>query len=342
MAAFACTDFTIQAADGAWINGRSMEFAVETKTTITVHPPKEQCTSHTPEGKNGMQWTSKYGYLSLTIFGINTAVDGFNETGLSFGALWLPGTEYQRVPLAEARAVLDYVDVGAWILGSFSTIDEVKMALEGVRVWGHPIPPLTTTAPLHFTIHDAQGNNLVIEFIKGEMKVYDNPNGVLTNFPTFDWQTTNLQNYINLTALNAGSIDLKGTILGQTGQGSGLLGIPGDWTPPSRFVRITTFIRFAKAAPTALDGVNLAEHLLNTVDIPLGGIQEDPIDSKRCDYTQWVVIKDLTNKILYFRSYKDLSLKSIDLKKLNLTPGAPVKALPIDQKRGYVDLTVNL
>lgn len=171
------------------------------------------------------------------------------------------------------------------------------------------------------------------------MKVYDNPISVLTNSPPFDWQTINLQNYLNLSATNIPPVTFRGKTIEFQGQGNGLFGLPGDWTPPSRFVRVATYLRFVKQPTDSFEGVNLAEHLLNTMDIPLGIVRENGKDGS--DYTQWIVIKDLSQKTLYFRSYKDLCLKKIDLKKLDLDSDSN-QTIPMDTSKGYVDITASL
>jgi choloylglycine hydrolase len=272
-----------------------MEFAIDVQSKIQVFPRKMEITSNGPGGERGIQWVSQYGYLGVTCFGLNVCLDGMNEKGLSFGYLWMPTTQYQAISASDAEKPLDFVDFGAWVLGNFATIADVKEGLKGVRVWGHPIPSLMGLPPLHAAIHDAGGNHLVIEFMKGEMKIYDNPNTVLTNYPPFDWMTINLQNYINLNSFNIQPVKYPGSVVGQTGQGSGFLGIPGDWTPPSRFVRMTTYLRFVERPQNAFDTVNLAEHLLNTVDIPLGLIRNRIQSGGSEDFTQWVVAKDQTN-----------------------------------------------
>ena len=331
----ACTHFQLQAKDGAILIGRSMEFAQPLKSEIVSHPRGETITSSAPQGKPGLKWTSSYGYLAVNALGLNTAVDGLNETGLSIGGLWLPNdTEYPSVSAGQQQRALSVIDFGSWLLGNFATVAEVKQSLGLVTVWGPKVAELQgMVPPLHYAIHDATGAAIVVEFIGGEMKIHDNPNGVLTNSPPFDWQIINLKNYVNLKALNAKPIDLSGMVLGQAGQGSGLLGIPGDWTPPSRFVRATVFKEFAKPAENSEQGVNLANHLLNTVDIPLGVIREKNAVADG-DYTQWVVIKDLTNKMLYFRSYENLSLRAIDLKKLELKVGAAPQSVPVHGGNG--------
>ena len=333
---YACTDFVVQATDHSVVNGRSLEFALDLQSKIQLFPRNQQMTSHAPGRKAGMSWVSKYGYLGVTGLGMDFSFDGLNEAGLSFGYLWLPGfTQYPTVPPQELKNALDFTDFGAWMLGNFSTVAEVKASLKTVKIWGHTIPTLGL-APVHAAIHDAQGNSLVVEFVGGEMKVYDNPISVLTNSPPFDWQIANLQNYLNLNAENSNPISFRGVTLTPPGQGSGFLGLPGDWSPPSRFVRIATYLRFATEAANRMEAVNLAEHLLNAVDIPLGAVR-DP-GKETGDYTQWIVIKDLTQKVFYFRSYKDLVLKSIDLKKLNFDQ-ANKNSLSIDMKKGYFDVT---
>ncbi len=338
---FGCTDFVVKTADGSIINGRSLEFGVPLSAQIRVFSRGDQRSSHGPDGKTGIEWNSKYGFVAATCIQEDCVVDGVNEAGLSFGYLWLPGTQYQTVGADDSDRALDFIDVGAWILGKFATVAEAKEALKDVLVWGHSVPLLTGIPPVHIALHDAKGKNLVVEFVRGEMKIYDNPNGVLTNYPTFDWQQINLQNYLGLNAVNVSPIQMNGSLFGQTGQGSGMVGIPGDWTPPSRFVKTTTLIRFAKVAENALEGVNLAEHLLNTVDIPMGDIREKK-NSTAGDYTQWAVVKDLANRVFYFRSYKDLALKFIDLKKLNFNQRGSSASIPIDAGKGYVDMTASL
>jgi len=291
-------------------------------------------------GKTGLKWKSKYGYLGLDADNMPLAVDGINETGFSLGLLWLPGTVYQDVPGATPEVAMSVVDIGHWILGNFKTVAEVKAAIGNVRVWAPKLADWGGTPTAHLALHDAQGNSVVIEFVDGQQKIYDNPGRVLTNAPTFDWQTTNLRNYIHVSAANAQPAAIRGSVLAPPGQGGGFLGIPGDWTPPSRFVRTTAMLAFAKAVKDAPAGVNLAQHVLNAVDIPLGDVREATGELDHSDYTQWIVVKDLTNRVLYFRSYDNLTLRAIDLKKLNFTEGTKSRRLtPIAGGNPVIDVT---
>lgn len=325
----ACTDFLIVADDQAAINGRSMEFAPFLNSKFIVHPRGEERQSKAPDYQLGLKWTSQYGYIGVTAFDLDCAIDGLNEKGLSFGALWLPGTQYEQIRPQNHSKALVVEQIGDWILGSFATVAEVKKALVTIEVWAAPIMQIAGIPPLHFAVHDATGESLVIEFINGKKKIYDNRIHVLTNAPQFDWHVLNLGNYLNLKAMGAHAIDLEGTVLSTHGNGSGLLGIPGDWMPSSRFVRMTAFKEFAKKPKDAAAGTSLAFHLLNTVDIPFGVVGATEKDSVQFDYTQWAVVKDLKNLKFYYRTYEDLNIRSIDLAKQDLQKGAPVQVIPM-------------
>jgi len=118
--------------------------------------------------------------------------------------------------------------------------------------------------------------------------------------------------------------------------------MPGDWTSPSRLVRAWAMVRYAKPAENVAPGVNLAAYRLNAVDIPWGAVRPEDNTLKDSDYTQWIAIKDLKNLFFYFRTYENLRLRAIDLKKLDMQPGAPKQAVPMQGGSEVVDVTGNL
>jgi choloylglycine hydrolase len=339
--ASACTDFLVKATDGSCVVGRSMEWGLDLASYVWLYPRGEERSSEAPGGKSGLKWTSKYGYLTLDCHNMPIAVDGMNEKGLSVGLLWLPGTVYQDVPADHPEVALSMVDIGHWMLGEFTTVEQVKEAMKGVRVWAPSLADWGGNPTAHISIHDADGHSAVIEFVDGQQKIYDNDSiRVLTNAPTFDWHRTNIRNYIKLSPESTRSVTLGGTVLNAPGQGGGFLGIPGDWTPPSRFVRTTAMLGFAKPASNATEGVSLAVHLLNAVDIPLGTIRENNRNFEHSDYTQWIDIKDLKNQILYFRSYENSTLRAIDMKKLKFDSSVKAHRLtPVAGGNPAIDVT---
>jgi len=337
-ASLACTDFQVKAKDSSVVIGRSMEFALGISSDIVTYPKVAKMTSMLPNGKKGISWAPKYGYLGIDAFKEKAALlDGINEAGLSVEFLWFTEAKYQESKDDNWIAV---TDLGHWILGNFTTVDEVKKAITKIKVVGVNVPQLGGIPGFHAAVHDSKGNNIVIEFINGETKVYDNPLGVMTNKPTFDWQITNLRNYVNLEPYDVPDKKIGGVKINEAGSGSGWLGLPGDWTPPSRFVRTAMIVHSADEVKNAAGAVNLAEHILNAVDIPRGVIKtKGPVNKDMVDYTQWIVIKDLTNRALYFRSYDNLTLRKVDMKKLSFKPGSPTKTLSINSKNEVIDVT---
>lgn len=336
----ACCDFLIQSTDNTWVNGRSMEFAVPFDSSIVVHQRGERNISTAPNDQSGLKWESKYGFVTLIGMGLDSSVDGLNEKGLSMGFLWLPTSEYQKVPTGKNEQAINLIDLGTWVLGNFATVQEVREGLSKVFVWAEAIPQLKMIPPLHLSVHDSQGNSIVVEFIDGRKNIHENNVNVLTNFPTFDWQRINLLNYTNLRPINASPVGFKGQEYTLLGQGSGMLGLPGDWMPSSRFVRLFAIKEAAIPVQNKKDAVNLALHILNAMNIPLGAIRETDINKPNSmDYTQWIVVKDLSNKQFYFRTYENQNVYKLDLTKLDFSPGKSFKPLLLSIPADYIDIT---
>ncbi|MEJ2716823.1 MAG: linear amide C-N hydrolase, partial [Deltaproteobacteria bacterium] len=134
-------------------------------------------------------------------------------------------------------------------------------------------------------------------------------------------------------------VKLSGESLKGLGQGTGLLGLPGDYTPPSRFVRAVAFSLAAKQQDTAEQGVTMALHIINTFDIFEGIVADKKPGSKpEYDITQWITISDLKNKRIYFRTYDDLNIRYVDLHKLDFSAGKP-KFIPMQGTQRFQDVS---
>ena len=228
--ALACTDFRMTASDGTVVIARSMEFAVDLKSNLMTSSRGRTISNVTPNGKPGLAWKTKYGYAFLDSLGMGVTVDGMNEAGLSIEALYLPGdTQYQTIPAGQEKHALPYFNFGDWVLGNFKTVDEVQKALSTIYVYATTIPQVKDMIfPLHFAIYDNTGKGIVVEFVSGNLQVSENKVGVLTNSPTYNWHVTNLRNYLNLSPTNPNPVIANGMTFVSTGQGSGMIGLPGD------------------------------------------------------------------------------------------------------------------
>lgn len=337
----ACTDFRLTSKDGNVLVTRTLEFALDLKSQLRTSTRGRVFTNTAPDGKPGLTWKAKYGYLYLDGLGVDIAMDGMNEKGLSIEALYLPGfAGYQTVPAGQDANALPYIQTGNWVLSNFATVDEVKAALSQVYIFNQMIPGLGNTVfPLHFAVYEASGKSIVIEIVNGKVNIYDNQLGLMTNSPTYDWHVTNLTNYAYLTPQNPKPVQDNGVLFASTGQGYGMIGLPGDISPSSRFVKIATLLRVVVPANNAVDNLNLAQHIINNVDIPVGLAREPQNGNFTSDKTQWAVFKDLTNRVFYYRTYGDTSLHSVSLAKLNFAEGAPRLKMPLTNVQFIQDQT---
>jgi choloylglycine hydrolase len=338
----ACTDFRLQAKDGTVLVTRSMEFALDMHSNIRSSTRGRAFTTTAPDGKTGASWKAKYGYIYLDGLNIDAAIDGMNEVGLSYEALFFPGyAKYQTVPDGQDAKGLPYISFGDWILGNFKTVEEVREALANIYLFEQKIPGMGDQIfPLHFSIYDASGKGIVVETVDGKMAVYDSI-GVMTNSPDYTWHTKNLINYLHLAPVNPNNVVANNVIYAATGQGFGMIGLPGDVSPPSRFVKTSELLLVALKANDAVGALNLANHVINNVDIPFGLVREPGGDATN-ESTEWVVFKDLTNKMFYYRTYDDFTLRSVDLSKLDFRANAVRVKMPIASKQTIADMTSQL
>ncbi|WP_455588987.1 linear amide C-N hydrolase [Bacteroides rodentium] len=326
----ACTGITLTAKDNAHVVARTIEWGgSELNSQYVIVPRGYSQQSLTPGGsQSGMEFTSRYGYVGLAVEQKEFVAEGLNEAGLSAGLFYFPEYgKYEEYDPAQSASSISDLQLVSWMLGSFSTVDEVKEAIEKVSVIN--IDPRAST--VHWRIADKSGRQLVLEFIDGQPRFYENKLGVLTNSPGFDWQMTNLNNYVNLYPGSAESKSLGGVTIAPFGSGSGFLGIPGDVTPPSRFIRAALYQTSTPQQETAQETVLQCFQILNNFDIPVGiefPLGEIPVNIPSA--TQWTSATDMTNGIIYYRSMYNSAIRSIDLKQIDFRR-IKYHAAPLDE-----------
>ncbi len=337
-AADACTSIRIKTEDGLVFYARNMEGGVDFGNILYVVPKGTSFQGTLPDNTpKGLKWTAKYGAVGVGPAGGPLVSDGMNEMGLAVGNLIFPTyAQYQPFDPQKANLTLAQYELATWILSNFATVAEVRQALPKVRVVQGPTA--AGIFPLHVCVHDAQGNSLVIEYVQGELHIYDNPLGVMTNAPTFEWMTTYLSNFVNLSATNVPQLDLKGFTLHQFGQGSGLVGLPGDFSPPSRFVRMVAYTQAALPVQGAVAGLNLAMTIIDNIDIPKGTVRDKGEKGMIYDITQWTVVGDLANKKYYFHTHDNKNWRYIDVAKA-LQGAQGVKSMSLEMPPDYADVT---
>lgn len=330
-AALACTGIRLTAKDGAVIVARTLEFGQDLQSKILIIPAGTNLTGSLPNGAAGIAFATKYGIVGANAFGLPVIIDGQNDRGLYVGEFFFPGyAGYTPVTPANASQAMAGYQYSEWILGNFATVAEVKAAYDHVVLAPTVLPQMGMAPPVHFRVVDKTGAAIVIEPVAGKLRMYDDPLGVLTNAPTFDWHLTNLGNYVGLSPMIRSSVGLSGYTVSGFGQGSGFYGLPGDFTPPSRFVRAVAYQQTAVPSATAADAVAQAFHILNNFDIPVGAVR-DTVEGKTVDeYTLWTSVADLQNLQFYFRTFDDQTLRSVDVRKALAQSNGQIRQLPME------------
>jgi choloylglycine hydrolase len=146
--------------------------------------------------------------------------------------------------------------------------------------------------------------------------VRDNPIGAMANAPDFDFHLKNLGNYLNIAPMNVDSSDALGMRIEASSQGTGALGLPGDGTSPSRFVRAAYYSASHADPATATDGVHEIFHLLNMFDIPVGSVQAQAHGLTAAEWTLATCARDPKAGDYFWRTYGDQSIRKVSLPSL--------------------------
>ncbi|WP_294703106.1 choloylglycine hydrolase family protein [uncultured Fusobacterium sp.] len=336
----ACTGITIKTEDNKIIQGRTIEYGENNlNSKLVISPRGKEYQSLTPDGKfEGHKWKAKYGYVGAALINELFIGEGINEAGLNAGLFYFPHygslTKYEKKISKKSIVDMQFV---SWLLSNFSTVEEVKEGLKNIKVVnigydekGNPLP----TA--HWRVGDAKGGNIVIEIVNnGEVKIYENKVGVVTNSPDYEWHVKNLNNYVNVYAGNAKDFDINGQKIFSFGAGTGAMGLPGDITPPSRFVRAFYYLSTIRPIKNSKEGINEAFHILNNFDLPIGveypAEHREYIPKDLSSATQWTAISSLNDREFYYKTMYNSQIRKVDLKKIDFTK-VDYQAIPLDEK----------
>lgn len=320
---YPCTGITLKSKDGGVVVSRTVEWALNDAqhNKILVVPRNKEFKGQTPQGYNGKTWTGKYGFVTLTAYGQPYGPDGLNEEGLYVGVYYLPGfAEYSVYDSTKANQSMSVGDLMQWMLSSFKTVDEIVANLNSVVIVNVDNKDFGgAELPFHFKIVDPSGSSKIIEIVnKGEVKTYDPYLGVITNSPTYDWHIINQRNYLGLSVIPSSSQVYGNYELNPIGGGSGLLGLPGDFTPPSRFVRAAAFTASCRPLETSFEAVFESFRILDNFNIPLGAqVPKDHLPTDIVSATQVTSSSDLKEKVYYYHTMWNRQVRKIDLKAID-------------------------
>lgn len=313
----ACTAITLQARDGAVLLGRTMEWgSFDLNGRVIIIPRGHAFKGRTPDGRGGFKWSGKYGVVGTDMLQKEVLADGLNEKGLALGLLYHPGfAVYAPYTPDRAGQTMGPTDVAQYLLTTCATVEDVREAMKKVRVVAVVEEALGFPPPVHFLVAEPSGKKIVIEFRKGEARIFDAPLGVMTNAPNYDWHITNLRNYVNLSPVALPDKKIEDMKFTPLGAGSGMIGLPGDFTPPSRFIRAVAFTTTARRTGDGPETMYEMFRIFDNFNIPLGaaeGSDQGKPGSLMRSSTIWTVIYDTKNKVMYYHTQHNRRVRRVD------------------------------
>ncbi len=304
----ACTRIFANDKGDTMLVARSMDWATTTEPVLTVFPrgltrDGGHAGPMTVVTDNPAKWTSQYGSVVTTIFGIGTA-DGINERGLAAHMLYFPPADYGPRDVAKpgvqaalwAQYALDNAATVEEALAKLATVQIVKVEIE---VHGQK-----QTGTVHVALEDTSGDSAILEYLGGKLVVHHGREfRVMTNAPEYDKQLELL-----------GGKDFANPTMETP--------VPGNVNPRDRFQRATYFLSVLTKPASERAGVAGMFGLIRNVSIPFGA----PVNGSTFD-TEYRTVSNLTGKRYFFELTTAPNVIWTDLGKLNFSEGAPVMTL---------------
>ena len=256
----------------------------------------------------------------LAIIGIAHVFDGIplyydatNEAGLAAAGLNFGGSAVYSDPSASTHNIAAF-ELIPWVLGQCKSVGEAAELLKGTSITADSVDASLPATPLHWLIADRTGA-IAAEPIANGLKICEDPFGVLTNEPSLDYHLTNVKNYMSLDASPPQNTLCPNVKLEPYSRGMGAIGLPGDLSSSSRFVRAI----FAKSHTLPESEQNAAINrffrIMDTVSVPRGCIITD---EGKAVSTVYVSCADTECATYYFSTYGDRSIRSLRISEVNL------------------------
>lgn len=287
--------------------GRNLDFHYDFGENITITPRNYRFLF-----RNGAEISYHYAIIGTAIVKDNYPLyfDAVNEKGLSMAGLYFPENAVYNKKDEKKTNVASY-ELILWILSQCETVDDAKRLINDINITDEAFSEDLKQSPLHWLIAD-KDKSITLEQTKKGINVYENPVGVLTNNPTFDMQMINLSNYMSLSRdepENNFSISLK-----PYSRGMGAIGLPGDLSSMSRFVRASFTKLNSVSGETEEEKVSQFFHILYSVYQQRGCVKigED------FEITHYTSCTNTTKGIYYYTTYNNGTINAVDMHKEDL------------------------
>lgn len=255
--------------------------------------------------------------------GVPLFYEGTNEKGLSMAGLNYPKNAHYGEAL-EGRLNLAPYELILWILGKCGTVKEAREYLENIQVINVPFREDFPLSPLHWLISDKE-ESIVAEPDKDGLKIYENPVGVLTNNPPFPAQMFSLNNYTKLSAKQPENLFSQKLETENYSRGMGAIGLPGDLSSNSRFVRAAFVKLNSVAGESETESVSQFFHILGSVEQVRGSVEVEP---GKYEITIYSCCCNTDKGIYYYKTYDDWTIKSVSMTEENKS-GTEISTIPL-------------
>ena len=246
--------------------------------------------------------------------------DAINEKGLGIAGLNFVGNAYYN-DCADGKDNIAQFELIPWILCQCETVKEVRELLKNINITNEPFSEKFPLAQLHWIIAD-KNEAIIVESMKDVLKVYDNPVGVLTNNPPFDKQMFELNKYMNLSSKSPQNNFSNKLNMEYYSRGMGGIGLPGDLSSQSRFVRVSFVKMNSVSGDDEKSSVSQFFHILNSVDQQRGCCD---VGDGKYEITIYTSCCNASKGIYYYTTYNNHQITGVNMFKENLDGGKIIK-----------------
>lgn len=303
-----CTAVTYKTKD--FYFGRTLDYEYSYKEEVTITPRNYEF-----KFRNEETISSHYAIIGMAYVADNYPLyyDAINENGLGMAGLNFVGNAYYN-DIQENKDNIAQFEFIPWILSQCSTTKEAKKLIEKINLINTPFNGQLPLAQLHWIIADAE-ESITVEAVKDGIKIYDNPVGVLTNNPPFDKQLFALNNYMNLSNKSPKNTFATNLELQQYSRGMGAIGLPGDLSSQSRFVRASFIKMNSVSGKDENESVSQFFHILNSVDQQRGCCE---LEDGKYEITIYTSCCNVSKGIYYYTTYNNHQITAVDMHNENL------------------------
>ena len=303
-----CTAITYQTKEHYF--GRNLDLEYSYKETVTITPRNYKFHFREMEDMDSHYAMIGMAYVSE---GYPLYYDATNEKGLSIAGLNFPGNADYK-PYMEEKDNITPFELIPWLLGQCASVSEAEQLLKNINLLKQDFSEKLPLSPLHWIISDRE-RSITLESVKEGIKVYDNPVGVLTNNPTFDYHMFHLNNYMRLTREEPENTFADNLKLKIYSRGMGAIGLPGDLSSMSRFVRATFVKMNSVSGDSETESVSQFFHILKSVEMQRGCVH---MGKELYEITIYSSCCNTDRGIYYYSTYDNSQIYAVDMYKEDL------------------------